>query len=91
MTKVLNMALEELTLLCFDLEPMLPQFLDHSLEPSELVCHTIAVHNDVIQVHQENIQQVFTENCLHQHLEGGRSIAQSERHLIVLKQANAGG
>ena len=88
MAKVLHTSLEELTLCCVYFEPMLPQLLKHLLKPSEVVYNAVAVHDDVIQVHQEDLQQVLAEDSLHQSLKMGRCIAQSKGHLIVLKQAH---
>ena len=56
------MSLEELALCCLNFEPMLHQLLKHSLKPSEVVCDTAAVHDDVVQVHQEDLQQFLAED-----------------------------
>ena len=52
MTKVLHMSLEELALQGRYFELMLCQLLKRSLKLSEVVCDAVAVHDDVIQVHQ---------------------------------------
>ena len=78
MSKVPHPTLEELVLLCFCLEPTFPQLLKHSLKPSKVVCNAVAVHNDVVQVYQKNLQQVLMEDCLHQSLNVAGSLPNLE-------------
>ena len=64
-------------------EPMLLQLLKHSFKLSEVVFYAVAVHDDAIQVHQEDLQEVFAKDNLSQSLKKGRRITQSEGHSIV--------
>ena len=55
------------------LEPMVPHLLKDSLKRGGLRC--CYCKNEVVLVHQKNIQLVFTGDCLHQPLEGGSRFA----------------
>lgn len=68
---------------------MVPHLLKDSLKRGGLRC--CYCKNEVVLVHQKNIQLVFTGDCLHQPLEGGRRFAEPERHPVVLRWAHWDG
>lgn len=68
---------------------MVPHLLKDSLKRGGLRC--CYCKNEVVLIHQANVQLVFAGDCLHQPLEGGRRFAEPERHPVVLRWAHWDG
>ena len=79
----------EKTLIGAGIEVMLLELSENFLDMALVFFLEVGVDEDVIQVHQyTNIEQV-TKNIIHEVLESGRCIGESERHYMPFKGAVA--
>ena len=91
MFEVLYFRLEECAFLQFQFQPVFCQSREHRVQSFELFSDSRWEDEDIIQVAEQDTEHFLAESCLHESLEGGGCVTQSECHSSVFVQAKWGG
>ena len=80
-------TLKEVTLFWFELQSMFSESCEDSVKSLDVLVKSIRIHIDVVQIHKQFLKYVAIQEGLHKPLKGSRTIGQTHRHPVVLKDS----
>lgn len=87
MAQVSHFSLQKCTFLKLRLKTLLLQPPQHHLQPLQMLLYGGGEDHNVIELRQQRLTLLVTEQPLHQSLEGARGVAEAEWHTIPFEQA----
>ena len=94
MSKIFNLFLEEVALLFLGKKVVFPEDVKGLVQMLGMCFKVSAVHQDVIDIYEDEYSNMFTEYIIHQGLEGCWGICKAKRHynkFVVSKSCAEGG
>ena len=87
MAQICHMRLAKVTFLEFGLQFVLTESIKHLAEVKFVLVLIVAIYQDIVQIHQNELVNEPMHNRIHQTLEGTGGVTQAQRQNRILKQA----